>query len=103
MQDCLAVTGGFKSTFAEDRANIPVIVDLAIGDQEVIRLVNRLCPVFRPDDRQAAMRHDHRCPGKPRDLNCVRPAMGDLADHPVCKCFVTDIPEADKSANNSIP
>jgi len=102
VQDGFAVAFGLESAFTEDRAQICVIVDLAVGDEDVFSTVNRLAAVFGTYNRQSAVSHYGGHVGRLAHVHFVRPAMGDLADHPTGKFLIVNIPEADKAAHNHL-
>ena len=60
MQDGLAVALRREGGLAQDRAQVGVVVDLAIGHQHVVGAVDRLHAVLGADDREPAMRHQGR-------------------------------------------
>ena len=99
VQDGLAVALRREGGLAQDRAQVGVVVDLAIGHQHVVGAVDRLHAVVGADDREPAMRHQGRHAGRPADLHVVRAAMRDLRDHAARKLGLVDLPEADKSAH----
>ena len=103
MQDGLAVARRLESAFAEDRPQVLMIVDLAVRHQQIVRLVDRLLPVLRPDDRQPAMRHHGLCSRQARHLDGIRPPMRDLPDHPVGEGFISGIPETDETTHDVPP
>ena len=98
----LAVARGLERALAQDRAQILVVVDLAIGDQEITGLVDGLPTVLRPDDREAAMGHDDRRARQAGDLDRIGAAMGDLVDHARGERFVSDIPKAHGSRTSIV-
>ena len=99
MQDRLAVAGGRERTWPDDGANVLVIVDLAVDDQHVVALMNRLRAILRSDDGQSAMRHDNRAARQPRHRHRIRAAMGQAFDHASRQRLVADVPQADEPAH----
>ncbi len=52
MQDGFTVAGCLEHARAKDRAQIGMVVDLPIDDQQIVRLMDRLRAIMRPDDRR---------------------------------------------------
>ena len=102
MQNSLGVASGFESALPQNRSQIGVVVDLTVGDQNVIGTEDRLRPVRRPDDRESAMGHHRRDVRRPVDARLVGAAVADLLDHPPRERFVIDLPEAGESTHGVV-
>ena len=99
MQNRLAVAVRFERVFAKYRAQIGVVVDLALGNKNIVIAADRLSAALRANDRKAAVRHHGwHVRGAPY-LQPVRPTMRDLLDHSSSQNRIVKLPQANESAH----
>ena len=103
VEDGLAVALGREEALAQDAAQRGIVVDLAIGDQDVVAVPDRLRAGLGADDREPAVRHHRRHRGELRDLQFVRSAMGDLVDHAPGERRIAGLPQTYETAHADPP
>ena len=99
MQDGLAVALGFEGALAQNRPQVGVVVDLAVGHEHVFVVGDGLGSVLGSNNRETAMGHHDgriRCS---THAHVVGTAMGDPVDHPMREIEVVDLPKADIAAH----
>ena len=92
-----------KRSAPELRPQLGVVVDLAVGDQHMLAAHDRLRSRLRADDREPAMRHHRGHARQLYDPQLVRPAMGDLLDHPPRERGIPRPPQAYEAAHAEPP